>query len=152
MTPARTPTETKLSKLRDALAEDRGEAPAPDLLHADVGDQASLRELANSTRVLVSTVGPYAVHGRGVVGACAAAGTDYLDLTGEPEFVDWTYCTHHRDALESGARLVHACGFDSIPHDLGVQYTVGLLPGRRTRSSAVGSRSGSSGVAAAGEW
>jgi short subunit dehydrogenase-like uncharacterized protein len=85
MTPARTPTETKLSKLRDALAEDRGEAPAPDLLHADVGDQASLRELANSTRVLVSTVGPYAVHGRGVVGACAAAGTDYLDLTGEPE-------------------------------------------------------------------
>lgn len=60
--------------------------------------------------------------------ACADAGTDYVDLTGEPEFVDTAYVRHHARALESGARLVHACGFDSVPHDLGVQFTVEQLP------------------------
>ncbi len=60
--------------------------------------------------------------------ACAAAGTDYVDLTGEPEFIDRMYLRHHETARASGARLVHSCGFDCVPHDLGVQYTVGLLP------------------------
>jgi short subunit dehydrogenase-like uncharacterized protein len=78
--------------------------------------------------VLVTTVGPYVLHGAGVVAACAAAGTDYVDLTGEPEFIDRTYVDHHARAEETGARLVHCCGFDSIPHDLGVQFTVEQLP------------------------
>ena len=56
--------------------------------------------------------------------ACAEAGTDYADLTGEPEFVDRMYVAHHATAVASGARIVHACGFDSIPHDLGAYYTV----------------------------
>ncbi len=56
--------------------------------------------------------------------ACAEAGTDYLDLTGEPEFVDQMYLAHHDRAVESGARIVHAAGFDSIPHDLGAWFTV----------------------------
>jgi short subunit dehydrogenase-like uncharacterized protein len=118
----------KLEAVRDRVVAANPEAPTPALVLADVGDPASLRALAESTRVLTSTVGPYVVHGDPVVAACAAAGTDYLDLTGEPEFVDRSYVDHHAAAVASGARLVHACGFDSIPHDLGVQFAVEQLP------------------------
>jgi short subunit dehydrogenase-like uncharacterized protein len=62
------------------------------------------------------------------VAACAEAGTDYVDLTGEPEFADLMYVRHHARAAETGARIVHCCGFDSIPHDLGVYFTVKQLP------------------------
>lgn len=99
-----------------------------DRLRADVTDAASLRELAESARVVATTVGPYVRHGEPLVAACAAAGTDYVDLTGEPEFVDRMYVRHHAAAVRSGARLVHCCGFDSIPHDLGAQFTVEQLP------------------------
>jgi saccharopine dehydrogenase (NAD+, L-glutamate forming) len=99
-----------------------------DRLHADVDDPASLRELAESASVVATTVGPYIRFGEPLVAACAAAGTDYVDLTGEPEFVDLMYVRHHAAAVESGARLVHCCGFDSIPHDLGAQFTVAQLP------------------------
>lgn len=102
-----------------------GELP---LLHADSADPASLAEVAGATRVLITTVGPYLAHGAPLVAACAAAGTDYLDLTGEPEFVDRMYLAHHDEAVASGARLVHACGFDSVPHDLGAWFTVQQLP------------------------
>ncbi len=102
--------------------------PAPTLVEADVEDPASLDALAASTRVLATTVGPYVRYGEPLVAACAAAGTGYLDLTGEPEFVDEMYLKYHAQALTSGARLIHACGFDSIPHDLGVLYTVEQLP------------------------
>jgi short subunit dehydrogenase-like uncharacterized protein len=99
-----------------------------ELVVVDVADAAAMRDLAERTRVLATTVGPYISHGDAVVGACAEAGTDYLDLTGEPEFFDLTYLRHHARACETGARLVHACGFDSMPHDLGVQMTVESLP------------------------
>jgi len=118
----------KLEGLRARLAEvepSRGEVP---LLHADVNDAGSLRELAECTRVVTTTVGPYINYGEPLVAACAAAGTDYTDLTGEPEFVDLMYVNHHRQAAETGARMVHACGFDSVPHDLGALFTVELLP------------------------
>jgi saccharopine dehydrogenase (NAD+, L-glutamate forming) len=98
------------------------------LLHADSTDEASLRAVAESTRVLITTVGPYVTYGEPMVAACANAGTDYVDLTGEPEFVDRMFLGHHREAVKSGARIVHACGFDSIPHDLGVLFTVEQLP------------------------
>ena len=69
---------------------------------------------------MVTTVGPYLQYGEPLVAACAEAGTDYVDLTGEPEFVDRMYLAHHATAaVATGARIVHACGFDSIPHDLG---------------------------------
>jgi short subunit dehydrogenase-like uncharacterized protein len=77
---------------------------------------------------VITTVGPYLNYGEPLVAACARAGTDYVDLTGEPEFVDRMYLRHHATAVGSGARIVHACGFDSIPHDLGVQFTVEQLP------------------------
>jgi short subunit dehydrogenase-like uncharacterized protein len=98
------------------------------LLHADVNEPDSLRQLAESTRVLITTVGPYINYGEPVVGACAAAGTDYVDLTGEPEFVDRMWLNYNEQAERTGARLVHSCGFDSIPYDLGVLFTVDQLP------------------------
>src|SRR3546814_1579131 len=76
------------------------------------------------TRVVITTVGPYLQFGEPLVAACAASGTDYVDLTGEPEFVDRMWLAHHETAVASGARIVHACGFDSIPHDLGAWFTV----------------------------
>ncbi len=98
------------------------------LIAADAGDPASLRALAESTKVVISTVGPYIHYGEPLVAGCAAAGTDYVDLTGEPEFVDRMWLRYHSEAQRSGARLVHSCGFDSIPYDLGVLYTVSQLP------------------------
>lgn len=115
----------KLAAIRDRLGERWADLP---LLHADVADPASIREVAASAKVVVTTVGPYLTHGEPLVAACAEAGTDYVDLTGEPEFFDRTYVRHHKTAEQTGARIVHACGFDSIPHDLGVFYTVKQLP------------------------
>jgi short subunit dehydrogenase-like uncharacterized protein len=118
----------KLEALRDRLAKIDGACAELALLHADVNDSSSLREVAEATRVVITTVGPYIHYGEPLVAACAEAGTDYTDLTGEPEFVDLMYVRHHARAVETGARLVHACGFDSIPHDLGAQFTVDQLP------------------------
>jgi saccharopine dehydrogenase (NAD+, L-glutamate forming) len=115
----------KLEAVRDRLGPLWPDLP---LLNADVDDPESLRELAQSTRVLVTTVGPYVKYGEALVAACAAAGTDYVDLTGEPEFVDRCYTRYHSQAVESGARLVHSAGFDSIPYDLGAYFTVLQLP------------------------
>ncbi|MGI8882581.1 MAG: saccharopine dehydrogenase family protein [Jatrophihabitans sp.] len=115
----------KLAAVRDRLGPGTHDVG---LLHADVTEPDSMRAIAESTRVLVTTVGPYLLYGEPLVAACASAGTDYLDLTSEEEFVDTMYLEHHQRAMESGARLVHSCGFDSIPHDLGAYFTVGQLP------------------------
>ncbi|MCG7528269.1 saccharopine dehydrogenase NADP-binding domain-containing protein, partial [Streptomyces sp. OfavH-34-F] len=118
----------KLAHLRARLtALDPRCADLP-LLEADVSDAGSLRALAESAHVVATTVGPYVWYGEGLVAACAEAGTDYADLTGEPEFVDRMYVEYDARARETGARLVHACGFDSVPHDLGAYFTVGRLP------------------------
>ncbi|WP_151480423.1 saccharopine dehydrogenase family protein [Streptomyces albicerus] len=119
---------TKLERLRERLAAiDPACAELP-VLRADAADPASLREIAEHARVVATTVGPYQTYGEDLVAACADAGTDYADLCGEPEFVDLTYVRHDARARETGARLVHACGFDSIPHDLGAYFTVRQLP------------------------
>jgi short subunit dehydrogenase-like uncharacterized protein len=118
----------KLEAVAARLAAASPEAPAPDLLVADAADPAALAKVAESTRVVITTVGPYALYGEPLVAACAAAGTDYVDLTGEPEFVDRMWLNHHATAERTGARIVHCCGFDSIPHDLGAYFTVQQLP------------------------
>jgi short subunit dehydrogenase-like uncharacterized protein len=118
----------KLETVRGRLAEiDPACAELP-LLSADVHDEASIRGVAEAAKVVISTVGPYILYGEPLVAACAAAGTDYVDLTGEPEFVDEMWLRHHEQAERNGARLVHSCGFDSIPYDLGALFTVGQLP------------------------
>ncbi len=99
-----------------------------ELLVADSADRESLDAIAVRTRVVATTVGPYLSYGEPLVAACAAAGTAYADLTGEPEFVDRMYVAHHATAVSTGARIVHACGFDSVPHDLGAYVTVQQLP------------------------
>lgn len=118
----------KLEAVRERLqAIDAKFANLP-LLHADTAEPSSLKAVAESTRVVITTVGPYILHGEPLVAACAAAGTDYVDLTGEPEFVDLMWLRYNEQAQKSGARLVHCCGFDSIPHDLGAWFTVQQLP------------------------
>jgi saccharopine dehydrogenase (NAD+, L-glutamate forming) len=129
---------TKLEQVRARLAELNPECADLPLLHADAGDPTSLQAVAESTKVVITTVGPYLLYGEPLVAACAEAGTDYVDLTGEPEFVDRMYLQHQARAVETGARIVHACGFDSIPHDLGAYFTVKHLPpGERIRLRGV---------------
>jgi short subunit dehydrogenase-like uncharacterized protein len=118
----------KLEAVRAGLAGVSPKVPAPDLLEADAADAGALAKVAESAGVVITTVGPYALYGGPLVAACAAAGTDYVDLTGEPEFVDRTWIECHAEARRTGARLVHCCGFDSIPHDLGAHFTVRQLP------------------------
>lgn len=118
----------KLEAVAERLAAASPKAPAPELIEADAADAEAMRKVAESTRVVVTTVGPYTFYGGPLVAACAAAGTDYCDLTGEPEFVDRTWTQHNAEAEASGARIVHCCGFDSIPHDLGAYFTVKQLP------------------------
>ncbi|MDX5310001.1 MAG: saccharopine dehydrogenase NADP-binding domain-containing protein, partial [Rhodococcus sp. (in: high G+C Gram-positive bacteria)] len=110
-------SRTRLDRIRAELGP---AAQAWPVLEADAGDPQSLAALAARTRVVVTTVGPYAKYGLPLVQACAEAGTDYVDLTGEVLF--------HRESIDrfddlarrTGARIVHSCGFDSIPSDLGV--------------------------------
>ncbi len=85
-------------------------------------DETFLDALAKKARVIVSTVGPYAKYGSKLVAACAANGTDYCDLSGETQWMHRMINAHQKDAESSGARIVHSCGFDSIPSDLGVLF------------------------------
>ena len=100
----------------------------PEIISAETGNADSMAALAGSTRVLVTTVGPYVQLGEPAVKAAAEAGIAYVDLTGEPEFVDAMWLKYHAVAQETGARLIHACGFDSIPYDLGVLFAVEQMP------------------------
>lgn len=118
----------KLERLRERLAAEHPGCAELPLIEADADDPDALRELAQSAHVVATTVGPYIWYGEPLVAACAEAGTDYVDLTGEPEFVDLMYVRHDARARETGARIVHACGFDSVPHDLGAYFTVQHLP------------------------
>lgn len=109
----------------EALAAARDAAGAPEdtpLLVADAGDPASLRALVSCARSVITTVGPYQLHGSGLVAACAESGTDYLDLCGEPAWMRRMILQHHERATQSGARLLFACGFDSLPSEIGVWF------------------------------
>jgi len=107
----------KLERTRAGLGERAADWP---LVVADSGDSAAMASLAESTRAVATTVGPYMRYGMPLVAACAAAGTHYADLTGEVLFMRRTIDAHHETARSTGARIVHTCGFDSIPSDLGV--------------------------------
>ncbi|MBV9716322.1 MAG: saccharopine dehydrogenase NADP-binding domain-containing protein [Solirubrobacterales bacterium] len=118
----------KLEGVRRRLVERNPAAAELPLLHADVEDPGSVRAVAEAARVVISTVGPYLRYGEPLVAACSAAGSAYVDLTGEPEFVDLMWLRYHEQAQATGARIVHSCGFDSIPYDLGALFTVERLP------------------------
>ena len=107
----------RLRAVRKTLGESAQSWP---ILAADATAPSTLDEMAARTRVVVTTVGPYTRYGLPVVAACAAAGTDYADLTGEAPFIRESIDLYHKEAADTGARIVHACGFDSIPSDLSV--------------------------------
>lgn len=110
-----------LAKLAAVRDEGGASAELP-LVVADSTDPGSLRAAAARTKCLVTTVGPYTHYGSDVVAACVEAGTDYVDLCGEVVWMSQMIETHHEQAKQTGARIVHSCGFDSVPFDLGVQF------------------------------
>jgi short subunit dehydrogenase-like uncharacterized protein len=111
-------SQQKLESVRDEL----GISAELPLVVADAGDPASIKAMVESARVIITTVGPYQLYGSDLVAACAAAGTDYVDLCGEPNWMQQMIEAHSAAAQASGARIVFSCGFDSIPFDLGVFF------------------------------
>jgi len=108
----------KLASVRDAIGAPAGTA----LIHAEAGDLASLRAMIDQTKLVVSTVGPYQLHGSELVALCADSGTDYVDLCGEPVWMRQMIDAHQATAQSTGARIVFSCGFDSLPFELGVFF------------------------------
>lgn len=118
----------KLEALQKTLQQRNPACESVDVLTADLLDWSTLVALTQRTKVLITTVGPYIDNGDKVVHACIAGKADYVDITGEPEFVDLIIERYGAKARDAGVRIVNCCGFDSIPHDLGVFYTVEQLP------------------------
>ncbi|MBN7769026.1 saccharopine dehydrogenase NADP-binding domain-containing protein [Marinobacter daepoensis] len=112
-------SEVKLNQLKSDLGSAAAELP---VILADASDEAALTDLCNQTRVVISTVGPYALFGETLVKVCAETGTDYCDLTGEVQWIRRMIERYEESARKSGARIVHCCGFDSIPSDMGVWF------------------------------
>lgn len=110
-------SQDKLQKLSETIG-----LSGIEMLVADASDEAALEAICARTRVVVSTVGPYALYGDTLVKVCAASGTHYCDLTGEPQWIRKMQERHESAARKSGAWIVHCCGFDSIPSDLGVHF------------------------------
>ncbi|MDJ0750380.1 MAG: saccharopine dehydrogenase NADP-binding domain-containing protein [Woeseiaceae bacterium] len=112
-------SEARLDQVRTGLGEAAGTLP---LIVADSDDGEALTSMAARARVVLTTVGPYALYGSKLVGACVRTGTDYCDLAGEVQWIRKMIDAHQAGAKESGARIVHCCGFDSIPMDMGVWF------------------------------
>ena len=112
-------SQSKLSEVRASLGAG---AEALPIIVAEASNTSDLQELCAQARVVVSTVGPYALHGSPLVQVCAETGTDYCDLTGEVQWIARMLAAHESTAKRSGARIVHGCGFDSIPSDLGTFF------------------------------
>lgn len=112
-------SEGKLNTLKNGLGKDGAALP---VILADAADESSLKSMCEQTRVIISTVGPYALYGEPLVQACVRAGTDYCDLTGEVQWIRKMVDRYEDEAKASGARIVHCCGFDSIPSDMGVWF------------------------------
>lgn len=110
---------SKLKQLKTSLGVEAMSLPC---IVADASNTLSIDKLVESTKVIISTVGPYALYGEPVIKACVAQGTDYCDLTGEPQWIKKMVDRYEGVAKISGARIVHSCGFDSIPSDLGVYF------------------------------
>jgi len=112
-------SESKLDQLKLSLGSTAATIPT---LIADSTDIESLNSMCARAEVIISTVGPYALYGENLIQVCAQSGTDYCDLTGEPQWIRLMIERYEEAAKNSGARIVHSCGFDSIPSDLGVKY------------------------------
>ncbi|WP_416048235.1 saccharopine dehydrogenase family protein [Cupriavidus basilensis] len=112
-------SEAKLEAVRRSLGAAGQSLP---IIVADAAHEPQLRALCAQTRVVVSTVGPYALYGEPLIKVCAESGTDYCDLTGETQWIKRMIEKYEATAQQSGARIVHCCGFDSVPSDMGVYF------------------------------
>jgi len=112
-------SEEKLRDVREGLGSAASEVH---LIVADSFDKTALQSLCERTRVVLTTVGPYALYGSDLVEACVNSGTHYCDLAGEVQWIRKMVDTHHDRARETGAKIVHCCGFDSVPMDIGVWF------------------------------
>lgn len=112
-------SQTKLEQLKSSLGAGAIDLP---VIVADTNNQADIDAMCGSAKVVVSTVGPYALYGEPVIKSCVTQGTDYCDLTGEPQWIQKMLRRYEEVAKITGARIVHCCGFDSIPSDLGVYF------------------------------
>ncbi|MDB2384634.1 saccharopine dehydrogenase NADP-binding domain-containing protein [Endozoicomonas sp.] len=112
-------SQKKLDSLKKKLGQKAEKLPT---IIADAHDSEALLDLCHQTRVVISTVGPYALHGGCLVKACAETGTDYCDLTGETHWIRKMINLYENKAKETGARIINCCGFDSIPSDMGVYF------------------------------
>lgn len=118
----------KLEAIKTALTKIEPRCASVGVVEAAADDASTLATMAKSTRVVVTTVGPFIDYGEPVVRACIDQGTDYVDSTGEPYFVDLVLDRYSKAAADRNVRLVSCCGFDSIPADLGAFFTVQKLP------------------------
>lgn len=116
----------KLEQVRAMVAAVEGATP-PEIIPADVADTGAIAALAAATTAVITTVGPYWLYGEPLVKACADAGTHYVDLTGEPQFVHLMREKYDAVARRTGARIVNSCGFESIPPDMTVLHAIALL-------------------------
>lgn len=141
----------RLARVRDEI----GASDKVPLIAADASDRASLRSMTERAKAVVTTVGPYQLYGSELVAACAASGTDCLNLSGEPHWMRAMIDAHEQEAKRTGARIIHSCGFDSIPFELGVFFTQGLArkkfghPAARVKGRVRAIRGGLSGGTAA---
>lgn len=136
-------TPSKLDAVRASLVSNQ-----PEILVGDAGSAQDMLAIARRARVVVTTVGPYLKYGDALVAACVEAGTHYCDLTGEVPWMQRTIAAHHDAARRTGARIVHTCGFDSIPSDLGtwfLQRQFGDTPATRVRAYVMYASGGFSG-------
>jgi short subunit dehydrogenase-like uncharacterized protein len=118
----------KLEVVKARLVAIDGRCGSVGVLEASIDDAGSLANMAQAARVLVTTVGPFIDYGEPVARACVEHGTDYVDSTGEPYFVELLLARYSADAASRKVRVVPNCGFDSIPADLGAFFTVQKLP------------------------
>ena len=125
------------SERLQAVAETLSDGPTPTQIVLDTADEQGCRALAERTSTLLTTVGPYARYGSHVIAACAQAGTDYVDITGETPWVRQMLDAHQDAALASGAKIVPLCGFDSIPSDVGAYLVCRALQAAGTEPTAV---------------
>jgi len=114
--------KNKLNKVLSKLNNQNTNQTEIPIIIANSDDQSTLEEIAKRTKVILTTVGPYAKYGSKLVAACVKHGTDYCDLAGETQWISKMIDTHEKMAQKTGARIVHACGFDAIPSDIGVFY------------------------------
>ncbi|MCC6584189.1 MAG: saccharopine dehydrogenase NADP-binding domain-containing protein [Chitinophagales bacterium] len=124
----------KLNAIKNKLIAINPECEQTDILACNSDDLTSLENVTAQTKIIVTTVGPFAIHGEALVQACVNTGTNYCDITGEPEFVKAVLKQHDIAAKEKGIYIINCCGFDSIPADAGTYYTALQLPANETKT------------------